>query len=499
MKYQARKKKIKNGEDRLSGNKRSALLVAVPVYQTASGWVAVVGQTSGRWRTVPVSTSVQLWLACRLLLALLAWHLAAMSSPASLDGNSYLPRLTRVVRRDPELAAILSQQLAVPGACASLVAVQAAVAHLVQCGFEAPTWPALLAQNGPWPPSVEDDSPGFGRGWQQTASAVLDLHFANERSSALDPASAAMLLSQSGPAAAQVFTMLPTCRELVIEPQHFRVLLLRRLRMPLPFSPARCSCGRMCDALGDHRSACPRAGVLRGRGVPLERAAAIVCREAGATVSMHTLVRDLNIASVPGDDRRIEVIANGLPLWSGAQLAIDTTLVSAAGPRRYQGWAALRLARRTKERTYPELMQGNSRCRLVVLAIEVGGRWSTEAVDLIRQLAKARARAAPVRLRGSCAAGLARRWCSLLAAAAHRAYAASLLALPPHSASNVDGDCPCGATCCPSPEPSRARRLPGLPTASMQSPRVPGGVFKGGVSGTDLAAEKGVRKKKNAS
>ena len=34
-------------------------------------------------------------------------------------------------------------------------------------------------------------------------------------------------------------------------------------------------------------------------------------------------------------------------------------------------------------------MQDNSRRRLVVLAIEVGGRWSTEAVDLIRQLAKA--------------------------------------------------------------------------------------------------------------
>ena len=30
----------------------------------------------------------------------------------------------------------------------------------------------------------------------------------------------------------------------------------------------------------------------------------------------------------------------------------------------------------------------------------------------------------------------------------------------------------------------------------MQSPPVPGGVLKGGVSGTDLAAEKGVRKKK---
>lgn len=40
-----------------------------------------------------------------------------------------------------------------------LVAVQAGVARLVQCGFEAPTWQALLAHNGPRPLSVEDESP----------------------------------------------------------------------------------------------------------------------------------------------------------------------------------------------------------------------------------------------------------------------------------------------------------------------------------------------------
>ena len=28
------------------------------------------------------------------------------------------------------------------------------------------------------------------------------------------------------------------------------------------------------------------------------------------------------------DDRRIEVVANGLPMWHGAQLAVDATLVS---------------------------------------------------------------------------------------------------------------------------------------------------------------------------
>ena len=83
-----------------------------------------------------------------------------------------------------------------------------------------------------------------------------------------------------------------------------------------------------------------------------------VCREARATV---VLVRDLNLDPVRQDDRRIEAIANGLPLWGGAQVAVDTTLVSpltAAGPpRRVRGQtagAALQAARRAKERTYPE-------------------------------------------------------------------------------------------------------------------------------------------------
>ena len=140
-------------------------------------------------------------------------------------------------------------------------------------------------------------------------------------------------------------------------------------------------------------------------------------------VSMHTLVRDLNIASVPGDDRRIEVMRPAPRLRSqarscgfytaveaspytrtwvhsrrgaevahrlchpvthtigpmacpcGAALSLPLTLynysalTSAADPdaAKVGRQGPLRFARRTKERTYPELMQGNS-------------RWSPEAV-----------------------------------------------------------------------------------------------------------------------
>lgn len=52
--------------------------------------------------------------------------------------------------------------------------------------------------------------------------------------------------------------------------------------------------GEPLDPLGDHGAACPGSGALRPRAVGMERAAARICREAGATVSTNVLVRGLN-------------------------------------------------------------------------------------------------------------------------------------------------------------------------------------------------------------
>ena len=234
----------------------------------------------------------------------------------------------------------------------------------------------------PPPPLGPDQAhPTLGHGWQRHAAQSSHHSFRQELRNHLDPASQALLDSQSGPHASRAFTTIPFGPDTTYQPHIFRIVLLRRLRLALPLSARRCRCRRIFDPLGDHRSACAQAGVLRSRGVPLEKAAARVCREAGARVTTNTRLMDLNIDNIQRqDDRRIEVIANGLPLWGGVQLAIDTTLVSpltrASEPRsragRYAG-AAVQDARRAKERTYPELLQ-TRRCKLVVLAIEVGGR-----------------------------------------------------------------------------------------------------------------------------
>jgi hypothetical protein len=65
------------------------------------------------------------------------------------------------------------------------------------------------------------------------------------------------------------------------------------------------------------------------------------------------------------------------------------------------------------------------------LAIEVGGRWSTEARDFVRALAKARARGAPALLQAAAEGAWFRRWTALLAVAAQSAFASTLLGRDP--------------------------------------------------------------------
>ena len=130
----------------------------------------------------------------------------------------------------------------------------------------------------------------------------------------------------------------------------------------------------------------------------------------------------------------MEVVAEGLSLFGGAQLAIDATLVSALrgdGTARARSatrpGAAFVVARRRKERTYPELAGEGGRARLVVLAGEVGGGWSAETASFLTALVQHKAQNAPELLSGSVEAAWRRRWAALLSCAAAEAFAASLL------------------------------------------------------------------------
>ena len=190
--------------------------------------------------------------------------------------------------------------------------VVASMESLRTVGFTVPSWEELILAENQNRVLVEEDpsQSRFGR-QQEAAVAVHHTFLERELRPLLGETEEALLRSQGGPLASVPFTSLPTMRETSFDPQPFRLLLLRRLRLPLSLSARWCRCGRPLNSLGHHQSACSRAGVLGHRGYPMEMVMARICREAGARV-------------------RLEIIVDGLPLWRGAQLAVDTTRRHAA-------------------------------------------------------------------------------------------------------------------------------------------------------------------------
>ena len=299
-----------------------------------------------------------------------------------------------------------------------------------------PGWIAL--KDGQRPEAVEMWEPGeWHHGWQYCASSCSEYHCRETvvlaQSCAADQAH---LRSHSGPGTADVFLGCPMGLEFKLQPVVFRTLALERSRLPLQVSEVACICGTRLDSRGRHRAACPRSGLLRIRATPTERTLARVCREAGATVRCNTKLRDLNIGVSLQDERAIEVVASGLPFHHGAQLAVDITLrgaTTAAGlpctNAAHTNGAVLHRAME-KAAKYSELLEGG-RCQLVVVGIETGGRWSSEAADFVEMMAQAKAREAPQVLQWSVHLSWRRRWMRMLSLSCARAFAICLV-------SNVD-------------------------------------------------------------
>ena len=101
------------------------------------------------------------------------------------------------------------------------------------------------------------------------------------------------LRPHSGPGSSSILLGAPNNFEVRLIPEHFRTLVLGRLRLPLLVVEARCECGMLLDSLGRHRAACPRSGRLRRRAMAPEKALARVCREAGATVRCTDAYQDI--------------------------------------------------------------------------------------------------------------------------------------------------------------------------------------------------------------
>ena len=121
----------------------------------------------------------------------------------------------------------------------------------------------------------------------------------------------------SGPGFGMVFTAVPSCETSRIAPHLFRVLLLRRLRLPLPPVARTCRCGGPTDFLCHPRS------VQQIGALGQTRLEGVLARRPTFSHDFDCLARRVH------DARRFEIIAEGLPVLGGAQLAVGTTLVGA--------------------------------------------------------------------------------------------------------------------------------------------------------------------------
>ena len=368
---------------------------------------------------------------------------AARLAPAAYWA-SWADCLSQVYARAPHVCAQLLEELEGPPSRAQCVReAQDAATLLASEGMEVPVWSRFPVADFRAPQPVDPEVGEWTHGWQFHASVARDTLFAT--SVHLPPLSTdhrALRASQRGPCASRHFSCLPTCPETTFSAEEFRTLLLVRLHLPLHLDARFCKCGELLDVYGHHRSACSRVGLLKPRGTPAEVCMARICREAGARVKENQLLRDLNIVAQADDQRRIEVIANGLPFWGGKQVAIDTTVVSALTGRgvargRRQG-QAIHEAEQDKRRRYPELLTG-TRCHFLVMAFEVAGRWSPSAVTFLRNLAWYKSLSVPRVLRRSTQLLFFQRWTALLACSIQRAYAASLLGKPLGTCACVNG------------------------------------------------------------
>eukprot|EP00434_Breviolum_minutum_P043514 symbB.v1.2.038794.t1/scaffold6177.1/size20301/1 len=176
-----------------------------------------------------------------------------------LAPNEYLMAfLDDIYAHLPELTHQILEQLNTHSqAPPALQAAADAARTIAATGWEPPTWAAIASSQtqAPAPPPAPAEGP-FARGWQHKASTTAHARLKAELFNAIPPASQALVTSQSGPFASRAFTTIPYTNDFAYPSHLFRILLLRRLRLPLPLFARTCRCRRTFDSLGDHRAAC---------------------------------------------------------------------------------------------------------------------------------------------------------------------------------------------------------------------------------------------------
>ena len=176
-----------------------------------------------------------------------------------------------------------------------------------------------------------------------------------------------------------------------------------------------------------------KSGRVQTRAVPIQRCVAQIGREAGLNGKPGGMLSTLGLLGVdPGDKRRFDYNMDGFDEYGGKPLVGDATIrspVSALGEP-HPGAAdtdgsTFPGARRDKESKYGDVF-ASGQVAFSLFACETGGRWSSEALFLIRALARWRVRELPGLLRTSFRMAYLRRWWGLLSCTLQDSVAASL-------------------------------------------------------------------------
>ena len=235
---------------------------------------------------------------------------AAEHAPAAYFA-SWADSLVALRVREPDschiVARLLDDATSGPSLPRCLSSLAGAVHLLRDTGFQPPAFADLPLQ----PPArlANPDEPvDTSRSWQRPASRAIDDSTAGRFRAMLDPPSLALLESECGPFASRVLTASPSCHELTLDSPVFRALLLRRLRCP-------CLSTKQLVA----------AAVLSTLSVTTALLAPVLASCAPSRACCCPCLPrgwgyDLDIHPERLDDRRIEVLANGLPLckWTPA-------------------------------------------------------------------------------------------------------------------------------------------------------------------------------------
>ena len=299
-----------------------------------------------------------------------------------------------------------------------------------EAGLEVPSWTELSVL----PSSMlrrNQNQTNHGKSGSRRPPRQLEIKFLSDVvRPGLHDSRRAMLRSQHGPLASAA--ALPTSRARRITPQPFRLLLCRRLHLPLPLSHPTCRCGRQLDVFGHPRAACPQAGVLGKSERSLSDLRRNTSLQGGRRSGRHEHVRArhglgsnaLDATQARDRGERSDIVAR-----SPAGHRHDDGVSSQEGPDGQAKSCKPRWCR-----SGGGTPQGGSHPpRTLRRERMVAHEWWSK-------LARAKARSVPLILRCRAEQAWRLRWASILACSAAMAFAASLLDLK--LGGGVDGDVP---------------------------------------------------------